>query len=256
MVMDEPDAAAAFDRAGANGGPLLAQYELCARAMSSLLPLNGVVLDLGTGSARCLAHLAIRRPDVELYGVELSEPMLALGHRLLAEQNLGTRVHLTRGDITHSLDGTPPRVDLISCVLALHQLPTAADVVRALEHVAAIRAKTGCAIWLWDLARLSDNGVMSDWMSSGADPEALFLRDALASEAASWTFSELTDMLEDARLDGLRHCVARPPLLQAHWARRSAGGDYAQNAWRETPLSDELRAQVSTLRAGFQGLPI
>jgi hypothetical protein len=92
------------------------------------------------------AYLAARRPDALLYRIELSEPVLAIGERLLAEERLDDRVHLRHGDMTDVLGIVPAQVHLVSCVLALHQLRAASDVVRTLEHVATIRDRTGCAI--------------------------------------------------------------------------------------------------------------
>jgi len=256
MLMDEPEAAAAFHRAGDDGGLLTPQYELCARGMSCLLPRDGVVLDLGSGSGRYLAYLAARRPDAQILGLELSEPMLALGEQLLAAKCLDDRVGLVPGDMTNFLDLAPERVDLLSCVLALHQLPSAAKMTRSLQQIATIRKQTGCAVWIWDFARLSDRGLMKECLSLAPDQEPLVLRDALASEAASWTLAELTDALDEAGLSDLQHCVSRPPFLQVHWAtHHGASGSPDDAVWHEIAIPHAIRGMVTALRAGFGSLP-
>jgi tRNA (cmo5U34)-methyltransferase len=255
MVMDEPRAAAAFDRAGSDDGPLVPQYELCARGMSHLLPAGGTVVDLGSGSGRFLAYFARRRPDARVVGVELSRPMAELGERTLFEEGLGERVQLVQADMTACEPLVPARVDLLSCMLALHQLPSEIELAQALRQVAAIRERTGCAVWLWDLVRLDDDQAITEWMSlaSGSDP--LFHRDALASEAAAWTAAELIRALSAAGLGELNHGISNPPLLQVHWAlargTERAGRD---ELWQEVPMSAALRQRVIGLRMGFSGL--
>lgn len=255
MVMDEPPAAAAFHEAGDLHGPLGPQYELCARGMSRLLRRDGVVMDLGSGSGRYLALLAQRRPDIRILGVELSVPMLTLGNRLLVGENLEGPVQLVHGDMTDCVRLMPERVDLLSCVLALHQLPSEAMLLSTLQEIATIRRETGCAVWIWDLARLKDPAVMRDWIGDGAGHDHLFLRDAMASEAASWTLAELTDALEDAGLSGFRHCSSNPPLLQVHWTPPKGGIPPVGDDWCEGPLPPAVANRVEALRDGFAGLP-
>jgi SAM-dependent methyltransferase len=254
MVMQEPEAAVAFDRAGSEEGPLVPQYELCARGMSRLLGSGGTVLDLGSGSGRYLAYLAGRRPDARILGVELSESMLALGEQTLAAEGLGDRVRLLKGDMADCLDLLPEHLDLLSCMLALHQLPSAVELSGALRQIAAIRERTGCAVWISDIVRLEDDKLMKQWMSLTPDADPVFVRDALASEAAGWTQAELTDALEDAGLADLHHCFS--PLLQVHWAHAEHGAERERNDdWQELAMSGELRRRVIALRIGLPGLP-
>jgi SAM-dependent methyltransferase len=255
MVMDEPRAAVAFHQAGDHGGPLAAQYELCARGMSRLLRRDGIVMDLGSGSGRYLSYFAQRRADACIVGLELSDPMLTLGERMLADEHLHDRVRLMRGDMTDCAHLAPECVDLLSCMLALHQLPSEAMLVLALQQIAAIRERTGCAVWIWDLARLKDHAAMQEWLEGTGAQDPRFLRDALASEAASWTLIELMDALEDAGLPRLSHCSSRPPLLQAHWAPQRSAGASADEEWRERPLPPEIVSRIAALRDGFDGLP-
>src|SRR2546421_479951 len=83
MVMDEARGVCEYDQAGAST-LLLAVHHFNAVALSELLPERGTLLDLGCGSARLLARLARGRPDAHLVGLDLSEPMLQAGRRLLA----------------------------------------------------------------------------------------------------------------------------------------------------------------------------
>jgi tRNA (cmo5U34)-methyltransferase len=253
--MDGLDAATAFHRAGSEDGPLAAQYELCARGMSHLLGGGGSVLDLGSGSGRFLAYFAKRRPDAQLVGVELSGSMVSLGERMLAEEGLDDRVQLAQADMTACESVVPQRLDLLSCMLALHQLPSADVLDEALVQVARIRARTGCAVWIWDLVRLEDDQAMTDWMAQDPESDAVFRREALAGEAAAWTRAELADALGRAGLGDLRHGYSRPPLLQVHWTTaRGPGHAEEEVRWREVAISSALRRRVMGLRLGFSGL--
>ncbi len=260
MVMDEPAGVAAFHRAGSDDGPLVPQYELCARSISALLRAGGSVMDLGSGSGRFLSYLAARRRDAQIVGVELSSPMIELGERMLAEDGLRDRVRLLHGDMTDCAGLAPARLDLLSCVLALHQLPSAVELDLALGQIAQIRDATGCAVWIWDLVRLEDEQVMRDWLAQTPDADPLFVRDAFASEAAGWTSAELIDAATRAGLSELRHCASQPPLLQAHWApvradREDGSSDAPEAEWQDVPRSSDLRRRVIALRLGFKGLP-
>jgi tRNA (cmo5U34)-methyltransferase len=254
MVMLEPDAAAAFDRAGREEGPLVPLYELCARCTSNLLPHEGTIMDLGSASGRYLAYVAERRPDAQIVGVELSEPMLALGERRLAEEGLENRVRLIQGDMTDCSHLAPADLDLLGCMLALHQLPSVVELSGALRQVAEIRDRTGCAIWIADIVRLEDDTVMKEWLSLTPDLDPLFSEDALASEAAGWTHAELTAALRDAGLGDLHHSVS--PLLQVHWSPSRDVHAPAKSAdWREIAMSGDLRQRVLALRLGLRDLP-
>lgn len=254
MVMDEPAAAAAFHGAGIDEGPLVPQYELSARGMSVLLPNEGAVLDLGSGSGRYLAYFAERRPDALVLGVELSQPMLVLGEQMLAAEGRGDRVRLLQGDMTDCLSLVPQQLDLLSCMLALHQLPSPAELLAALRQIATIREQTGCAVWISDIVRLDDDKVMKDWMALAPDVDPEFRRDALASEAAGWTRAELSEALQETGLGGLNHCYS--PLLQVHWASARDGAERERDAdWREIPMSSGVRRRVIALRLGLRGLP-
>jgi tRNA (cmo5U34)-methyltransferase len=256
MVMDEPHAVSAFDRAGSREGPLVVQYELCARGMSKLLPTGATMLDLGSGSGRYLAYLAERRPDIAIVGLELSEPMMRLGERMLEDARLASRVRFVRGDMTHCTDAVPARLDLLSSMLALHQLPSPRELHAALRQIAAIRAASGCAVWIWDLARLQDDTIMNEWLAQEADLDPLFVRDALASEAAAWTPEELEAALEQAGLGDLRHGLSRPPMLQVHWAGARGGAESDDaDVWRDVAMPAALRRRTLALRFGFKGLP-
>lgn len=253
MVMDEPDSVAQFHETGVGSGMNVPVYELCARATSRLLPHAGCVLDLGSGSARYLAHLAQRRPDAVITGIDLSDRMLSVGRETLAEEGLDGRVRLLRGDMTDFQELVPAEIDLVSCVFALHHLPSRDHLLRCLTQIAQVRERTGSAVWIWDFARLRHQRSFELYMSMLPEQEPVLLRDALASERAAWSLREL----REAAPDEWRSSASLPlPSFQAHWAPRSQAGDWrGQGEWNDIPLPLKARLEHLALRASFRALP-
>jgi cyclopropane fatty-acyl-phospholipid synthase-like methyltransferase len=246
MVMEEPESVAAFHEAGRIDASSTPIYEMCTRALSRLIPEGGSVFDLGSGSGRFLAHLARHRPDVQMVGVDLSEPMLETGRQLLAEEGLEDRVELRRADVTNLDDAVPDKVDVISCIWTLHQLPTAEHVDECLREVAAVRRAHGCAVFLADFGRLKNPRTFPLMVSAASNVPRGVIADGVASERAAWTFDELTHALERAELGHLHHALMSPlHVFQIHWARAiGVTDDTDQRLWREVQLP--LRSRLET----------
>jgi ubiquinone/menaquinone biosynthesis C-methylase UbiE len=62
------------------------------------LPQNGRVLDVGCGGAKFTKYVADQRPDVDIVGIDLSEPQLTRASKLL--RGYGDRVRFELGDAT------------------------------------------------------------------------------------------------------------------------------------------------------------
>lgn len=248
MVMDEPESVAQFDSAGAS--VLIPVYDVCARAMSRLLPRGGTVFDLGSGSGRYVSHLARRRADIRIVGIDLSQSMRELGEKTLSAERVADRVTLMYGDMTDFVELIPERLDLVSAVFALHHLPSEEHLARCLAQLAAARERTGCAVFIFDFARFKRQDTHERFMRLGPRLAPLLWRDSLASERAAWSLEELTRAAEGADLPDLHHCLTRPlRSWQVHWAHardRSDGTGHAE--WLK-------RADVAILRAVFGGLP-
>jgi tRNA (cmo5U34)-methyltransferase len=222
MAMDDPGAVAAFDSAH----PVLQApiYRLNAHALSRLL------LDLALG-----------RPDVRIAGLDLAPNMVAAARRAFDEAGVPDRASVERGDMT-AVDVVPDRVDVISCVWALHHLPDREHALRCLREIARLRAEHGAAVWIFDFARLRDAAVLQAIMDAVPAVPARLYEDGLASEAAAWTAGEMREMLDADGLGDLTGgCERRIGHLQA-WTTGVPDTTAAhERRWRAA----ELRPQAA-----------
>jgi SAM-dependent methyltransferase len=258
MVMDDPASVAHFHAGGAENPGMQAVYDLGARAVASLLPPGGRLLDLGVGSGRALSAILRRRSDITVTAVDLAPNMLATARAQFDTEGTGDRVRLVEADLT-ALPGdvldTP--LDAVSCMWTLHQLPDIAVLRAALRQIAALRARHGCAAWISDFQRLR-NPSTCDEMLRCFDPQSpeVLRNDAIASEAAAFTIEELTDELRTAGLDGFRCGHATPlPYLQTYWWRAPGHPEPGPSGQRDRGLSLSARREAAVLRWGFTATP-
>ena len=250
--MNNPASVAAF-HAGADD-PQAPVYGFNAEMISRLLPEGGTLVDLGSGSGRLVARLAESRPDVRIIGTELAENMLATGRAELAALGLTGRVELRRIDITSIPAEIAPEIDAVSCVWALHHLPTRADAMRCLEAIATLRRRHRCAVWIFDFARLHGPETMRALLGLFPDADPVLRSDALASEGAAWTTEELRAMLREAGIvdpHGGRERFSGQ--FQAWWAPAEGGASAHERLWVPRPLSRKERVFTSLLRRGLIG---
>jgi SAM-dependent methyltransferase len=249
-VMDEPQGVQEYDEFGATGE--VGVHQFSALGISRLLPEGGTLLDLGCGSGRLLARLAKGRPDARIIGLDLSEPMLKTGRELLKREGLSDRVELRRGDITTFDAALPEQLVVISCNFALHHLPSEEVASRCFEAIARARSRTGCAIWLFDFARLSHPDSWPRVVSMVNMPGPVVRSDAIESERAAFSEAELRQLLEGAGLTDLHHARSRPlGEHQVHWAAARKRSSPVTGLWQETPASRESRFLIALARQAF-----
>lgn len=258
MVMDDPVSVDEFHTGGASNPGMRAVYDLCARSLDALLPPGGRLLDLGVGSGRALSAVLRRRPDIHATAVDLAPNMLATARKLFDSEGLADRVDLVQADITalpEKLSAAP--WDAISCMWTLHQLPDF-DILRgALEQLAAVRRRSGAAVWISDFQRLRDPAACPDMLVC-VDPESpdILREDAIASEAAAFTFAELSTELTAAGLVGMHSGHSTPlPYLQAYWLFGAEGKPHAAPGVRRGELRGSARREAALLRWGFTAKP-
>lgn len=258
MVMDDPESVAQFHTGGASNPGMRAVYDLCARALDSLLPPTGRLLDLGVGSGRALSAVLRRRPDVAATAVDLAPNMLATARDLFESEGLRDRVDLVQADIS----ALPERLltgrwDAISCMWTLHQLPDV-DVLRsALSQIAAVQRNSGAAVWISDFQRLRDPATgPSMLMCVDPDSPEVLRQDAIASEGAAFTSAELSKELAAAGLRDMHAGHSTPvPYLQAYWMFGVRGQPNCATGARRAELRGQARREAALLRWGFTKKP-
>ena len=253
MVMDDAEGVRAFHESAPT--VQMPTYEFNASMMSRLLPLDGTVLDLGSGSGQLAAHLAAGRPDVTITCVDLSEEMLDTGRAMAAARGLDRRLSFAAGDITALDDELVSSPDLVCCNWTLHQLPDRDTVIAALREIRRIREMHGSATWIFDFARLRRSETMpAMWDIVVPDGDRRLRVDAVASEAAAWTIEEMRDMLVEAGLAGLscsRHRAGG--LYQAWWA--SGQPRATTPAWERPSIQPDAAFWADRMHAAMSNLP-
>jgi arsenite methyltransferase len=250
MVMDEPRGVAEYDQIGAT--VQVGAHHFNALAISRLLPKGGTLIDLGCGSGRLLARLAHGRPDARIIGLDLSEPMLETGRALLEREGLADQVELRRVDITTFDAAVAEPPDVVSCNFALHQLPSEELASRCLDAIARARASSGCAVWVFDFARLRHPRSWPAFTSMLTWPGPVVLDDAIASEQAAFTQAELMALAQRAGLHDLQHVRSRPlGELQVAWAESRTGLPATNGLWRDAPLPPDTRVLTRIILQSF-----
>jgi arsenite methyltransferase len=245
-----------YDAGGQPGGSMRSVYEVCASAISRLLPEGGKVVDLGAATARVAAVLAQHRPDAQIVAVDLSEEMVRAGQSALAAQGLDDRVTMRVGDMRSFGELVPDDVAVVASSWALENLPTLGDMDRCLAAIAAARKRTGCAVWLFNFARLKNSRTYPALQNLVGGVTPLLARNGETGEAAALTFAEQQEHLEAAGLHDLNHAIFLPvPFLQAHWAPGPSSGDAHKRLWRSLPLPLGTRMDTAFLRTGLRPLP-
>ena len=198
---------------------LLPVYHFNALAVDSLAPPGGRILDLGCGSGQFLAHLAVRRPDLRITGLDLAEEMIGLGQEMLARRSLTHRVRLLRGDMRHLEQVEREKIDVISTVFSLHHLPTHDDLIACIREMRRIIAAHQARLWLFDFARPRTQTTAREFAGIFApNASRAHLEDTRNSLHASWSFDELRSALQSDFQGQMHSCRARLiPLYQIHW---------------------------------------
>jgi hypothetical protein len=256
QVMEIDRLVSEYDAGGLPGGSMRPVYEVCASSISRLLPEGGTVIDLGPATGRCAAVLAEHRPDAQIIGIDLSEEMVRRGRDALAAQGLSARVSLLVGDMRCFGELVPDDVSVVASSWALENLPTVSDLDRCLAEIAAVRERTGCAVWLFNFARLNRARTYPAMQSLVGGVTPMLARNGVAGEAAAPTFDEMQRQLQTTGLHGLNHAVFWPlPFLQAHWAPGRSTRKAHQRRWKPLPLPLQTRIDTAVLKTRLQPLP-
>jgi ubiquinone/menaquinone biosynthesis C-methylase UbiE len=121
-------------------------YRRIAEDLAIAAPVNGQVLDVGTGPGLLLAELAHARPDLRVTGIDLSADMVAAAERNISE--FGERASARVGDAA-DLPFGDTTFDLIVTTFSLHHW---ADVESAVPELARV-LRPGGQLYVYDFQR-------------------------------------------------------------------------------------------------------
>jgi S-adenosylmethionine-diacylgycerolhomoserine-N-methlytransferase len=106
-------------------------------------PVGGHVLELGCGTGRNLIAAAMRYPQARLYGVDISQEMLATARRHVASAGLDDRIRLAQGDATRVDPVAASGLERFERVFFSYSLSMIPPWRQALAHGAALVAPGG-----------------------------------------------------------------------------------------------------------------
>jgi ubiquinone/menaquinone biosynthesis C-methylase UbiE len=122
------------------------QHRDIARDLASRIEW-GKLLDIGTGPGRLLLELHRLRPEIKLYGMDISEAML----RLAAKNLRGVNVDLRRGDIRNT-DYADDFFDGVTCTGSFYLWDEPEDCLKEIFRI----LRPGCSAYLFETYRDCD----------------------------------------------------------------------------------------------------
>jgi ubiquinone/menaquinone biosynthesis C-methylase UbiE len=176
---------------------------------------SGLALDVGTGPGQIPIKLALKLPQLEIVGIDLSEAMLAKARQNAAAAGVENQVRFEMGD-ARRLPFPDHHFDLIMCNSLLHH---AADPLATLNELARVTRPQG-ALLLRDLRRPSAPAFPFHVIWFGRHYQGLMKRLFTDSVRAAYTPRELDDLLARSKVVGGK--VVRRGLSHVGIERKSS----------------------------------
>jgi ubiquinone/menaquinone biosynthesis C-methylase UbiE len=120
-------------------------YQRVIEDLHTLQPGAGKVLDVGTGPGTLVRKIAHHFPQLEVYGIDLSEHMIHLACEHARREQLEERVHFDIGDVAH-LPYPDSSFDLIVSTISMHHWH---DLEQPLQELYRV-LRPGGKLWIYD----------------------------------------------------------------------------------------------------------
>jgi ubiquinone/menaquinone biosynthesis C-methylase UbiE len=171
---------------------------------------GGLVLDLGTGTAKIPMLMLERRGDLEILAVDLAKEMLRVAARRVADAGFADRCKLACMDVK-ALRVPAAKYDLVVCNSTVHHIP---EPLAIFQEIARVVKPTG-AILIRDLIRppsMDEAWAIVKRIAAGEHmrQQQLFF-DSLC---AAHTLEEVEGLLKASNLERMK--VAR--CSERHWS--------------------------------------
>lgn len=159
-----------------------------------LLPPEGIVLDLGTGTARIPILILERNPKLKIIAVDLSENMLKVGKFNVEKNNLSSNIKLEIVD-AKKLPYPDNYFDAVISNSLMHHIPDPLPVLKEINRV--LKSKAG--ILIRDLIRPASLNIVEELVQQYAadcdEHQKKLYRDSLI---ASFTIDEIKSLVEQS----------------------------------------------------------
>jgi ubiquinone/menaquinone biosynthesis C-methylase UbiE len=181
-----------------------------------LAPAKGLLLDVGTGTARIPILIVQRRPALRIWAIDLSQNMLMVGEKNVREAGVGKNVKLRKVD-AKALPYPENYFDMVISNSIIHHLP---DPLPFLKEVNRVTKPSG-GIFIRDLFRPPDMKTLEDlsqkYAGDATEYQKKLYRDSLH---ASFSVDAVCELIEKV---GLKD-VSVVQSSDRHWS--------AERAWK------------------------
>jgi ubiquinone/menaquinone biosynthesis C-methylase UbiE len=189
--------------------------DVFARRALELAPLQGRLLDLGTGPGDIAVRIA-ELSDLEVTAVDLAEPMLAIARRRAGASPSSRRIHVANADAIAT--GFPAQTfDAVVSNSLTHHVPDPITLFAEVQRV----AKPAGAIFIKDLLRPGTLGELESLVELYAGDDTPYQREMFENSLhASLTLDEVRAYCHSAGLND----VTIAQVSDRHWV--------IERAWR------------------------
>jgi ubiquinone/menaquinone biosynthesis C-methylase UbiE len=165
-----------------------------------LLPQQGTILDLGTGTARIPILIAQKSAQINIIGIDLSENMLKIGRENINSAGLNHQIKLEKVD-AKNLPYLDTQFDGVISNSIIHHLPDPLPCLKEIKRV--LKPKGG--FFLRDLLRPENptiwDNLVKQYAADCNEHQRQLFRDSLQ---AAFTLKEVEQMIQQAGLEGVK----------------------------------------------------
>jgi ubiquinone/menaquinone biosynthesis C-methylase UbiE len=200
-VMDEPGEVEAYQ--GGVATPHLERMDdTFVRSALRFARSGGRVLDVGSGSGAIAVKLALKRPDLSIVAIDLSDAMIRAARKAVREAGAHRRIRVRKAN-ARRIPFPGASFDLVVSNSLLHHLP---DPVPTFNEMARVLAPGGC-VFIRDLKRPGPSRMKAHIRRHGRSYSGEMYRLFADSVRASFRLSEIRVLVEES---ALRECRVRP----------------------------------------------
>ena len=163
-----------------------------------LAPSSGLVLDVGTGTARIPILIARENPNLYFKAIDLSSNMLKLGELNVLDADLGGKILLQLVD-AKTIPYPDNQFDMLICNSLVHHIPDPSSFLKEVNRI----LKPNAGLLIRDLIRPKTKKdvetLVGMYAADGNDRQKKLYEDSLC---AAFTMEEVAALIEKAGIHG------------------------------------------------------